>query len=63
MVLFKPKKYQLHILSSWFVNLSAGWFISIFVLLHNPFILIITVLLSIMSLTLAFVIEHVSESL
>lgn len=59
--LFKP--YQLRVLSSWFVNLSAGSFVSIFVLFNNSFLLFSAVLLSILALLVAFLLEDVAQSL
>lgn len=61
--LFQPKTYQLRIISAWFVNLSAGWFASIFFLLNQPWLLTLSILLAILFLYLSMKIEEYLENL
>lgn len=56
MKLFKFSEYQLRVLSSFFVNLSAAWFIALFVT-SNIVSQITNFILAILSLEVAFEIE------
>lgn len=58
MIKYKFKAYQLRITASWLVNLSAGWFASIFLLLSQPLLLTGSILLSILCLYISMEIER-----
>lgn len=51
------ERYQLRVLSAFLINLSAGWFASIFFLLDRPRLLIFSLFLAILCMYLALVIE------
>jgi|GEM_PF-4810098 len=51
------RDHHLAIMASWFTDLSAGWFMSLFGL-TNPLLLTISIILFILSLLLAFELER-----
>lgn len=57
---FSPRK--LRVLSAFFINLAAGWFLALFVT-KDTFVLTTEFLFSIISLRLAFDIEEELENL
>lgn len=65
MALERFKHYDLKLISSWLVNISAGWFMSIFAIDAGkyPLVLISSILLSILTLYFARIIEKYLDSL
>ena len=55
MTILRP--HRVRVFSAWLVNLSAGWFASVFFLLGTPRLLIFSMVLAILCLYFALLLE------
>lgn len=60
---FTVMPYHLRVFSSWLINLSSGWFASVFLLLNEPNHLIVSLILSIICIYISLRIEKLLDTL